>query len=374
MALRILALLLLLGFIAPAPVRADDALTARLDAAVDHAQGFSGVIVVADHGKPVYSRALGYRNVEANTPMTLDALFELASISKQFTAMAAMMLHQEGKLGYDDPVEKYLPGLPYPGITVRHLLTHTSGIPDMYGVMEQHWDKAKIATNADIIAALKQYAPPRVSAPGDKYEYSNTGYVLLASVVEKAAGQDFSDFVRARIFRPLALKDTDIRSPQDWDRLERFALGYERDKATGKLARAVDLSKATYTVYLGARTGPGRVSSTAADLLVWDQALYGEKLIRQATLADAFKPMRLNDGSLSQYGFGWMLRSDPALGRIVHHSGGNPGYTNHIFRLTDRNTTVVILSNDAYEQSNALNEAILAAIKGPVGTGERGEK
>lgn len=360
---HVLLLLLLVFGVAeaaePAPV------TARVQAVLDrHAAEFSGVIVVAERGVPVFEHAYGLRNVATVKPMTPDSIFELASLSKEFTAMALMMLKAQGKLDYDDALEKYIPGLPYPGITIRHLLTHTSGLPHYEKVMDAHWDKTKLAHNADIIASYKKYQPARKAAPGEKYEYCNGGYVLIASIIEKVSGQDFGAFVSEHVFKPVGMVDTDIRSPADWDRIDRFALGYVRDKKTSKLVRASTLPSASYSAYLAGRYGPGRVSSTALDLLKWDRVLYTDKLLPKAALEEAYRPMRLNSGELSQYGMGWKLGNDPQLGRIVHHTGHNPGYANHIIRLIDKDLTIIILTNNNFEPLDALSKELLAALGG----------
>ena len=129
--------------------------TTKIDSVFNSIPNFSGVILFADKGDPIYHKAFGVRSYETDIPIELDDIFELASVSKQFTAMTIMMLKEEGKLQYDDPIEKYLPDVNYQGITIRHLLTHTSGLPDYYEVMDQYWDKSKVATNPDIFEYLK---------------------------------------------------------------------------------------------------------------------------------------------------------------------------------------------------------------------------
>ena len=160
---------------------------------------YNGVILIAEKGKSIFQQAYGYRDIETGVKLKVDDVFELASVSKQFTAMIVMMLQQEGKLNYDDPIAKYL-YIPYKGITIRNLLNHTSGLPDYQEIMDKHWDKSKAAGNNDILEYLNKYAPPVLFLPGAKYEYSNTGYVLLASIAEKASGEDFSMMLRKRIF------------------------------------------------------------------------------------------------------------------------------------------------------------------------------
>jgi CubicO group peptidase (beta-lactamase class C family) len=308
--------------------------------------GFSGVVLVAEKGKPLLYSVNGYRNFEKNIALKKTDIFEFASVSKQFTAMVIMMLKEAGKLSFDDPVANYLE-VPYSGISIRHLLTHTSGLPDYQAIMDVHWDKSKVAGNPDIIAYLNKYAPPKRFEPGEKYEYSNTGYVLLASIAEKASGEDFITFIRKRIFKPLKMKDTDIRTLEEKAAEKQFAAGHLLD-SSGNYVNANRFHASDYTIWLGNRKGPGRVSGTAADLLKWDQALYSQKLVSQKTLDEAFSPMKLNDGSLSNYGFGWDLSHSSARVRVVSHTGDNPGYKTIIVRQLDERKTIIILNNNAH--------------------------
>ena len=309
---------------------------------------FSGVVLIANNGKIVYEKAFGYREFEKQIPLQTSDIFELASVSKQFTAMIIIMLKEKGKLNYDDSVSKYL-DIPYKGITIRNLVTHTSGLPDYQDIMDKYWDKTKVAGNADCIEYLNKYAPPKRFEPGEKYEYSNTGYLLLASIAEKASNKDFIEMCRKWIFRKLKMKSTDIRTLEEKKATENFAIGHIYVEERNKWVRADSFPSSDYTIWLGNRKGPGRISSTATDLLKWDKALYTEKLIKQSTLQEAFTPMKLNDGSFSSYGFGWSLRTDSTLGRIVSHTGDNPGYKTQIIRYIDKKKTVIILNNNAHK-------------------------
>src|SRR5688572_26954703 len=163
-----------------------DTLTQRLDSLLQTIPDFSGIVYVSDHGKTKFHKAFGYRSFQMREANDTASIFELASLSKQFTAMIIMMLKEDGKLTYEDLVSEYIPELPYAAITIRHLLTHTSGLPDYQDVMDKHWDKTKVAGNPDCIEYLNKYAPPKRFEAGEKYEYSNTGYLLLASIAEKA--------------------------------------------------------------------------------------------------------------------------------------------------------------------------------------------
>lgn len=330
----------------------------KIDSLFTMVPDFSGVVLVADHGKPIYNKAFGYRNVETKTPLDTTDLFELASVSKQFTAMVIMMLKDEGKLSYDDLLEKYIPGLPYPGVSIRHLLTHTSGLPDYQAIMDQHWDKSKVAGNDDIVAYLQKFHPPSLFAPGEKYTYSNTGYVLLGSIAEKVSGKDFVEFCRERIFKPLHMKSTDIRSIEEKKTIENFALGYIFVTEKQRYVRADSFPSSNYTIWLGNRKGPGRISSTAPDLLAWDRALYTEQLISQSTLKEAFTPYTLSNDSISHYGFGWIIEENPDAGKIVWHNGDNPGYKTVIIRWIDQDKTLMVLCNNAHAKFDVTIQAL----------------
>lgn len=333
-------------------------ITSKIDAILDTIPDFSGVILFADNGEPVYHKAFGMRNYETQASIQTDDIFELASVSKQFTAMAIMILKEEGKISYDDPIEKYLPTLKYQGITIRQLLTHTSGLPDYQAVMDEHWDKSKVASNADIMEYLNQYEPPMLFMPGEKYEYSNTGYVLLASIVEAASGQDFITFCKEKIFDTVGMTSTSIRTNEEKLTLSNLALGHIFVPEKDRFIRADSFPSSNYTIWLGGRKGPGRVSSTASDLLKWDQALYTGKLISQASLQEAFTPQALNDGTTSAYGFGWMLIPESAAGEVVWHNGDNPGYKTIIVRYLDKQKTLIMLCNNYHKNFEKIRERI----------------
>lgn len=171
-----------------------------METVFDETDPFNGVVLIAKNGRVHLAEAFGTRDYETGVGLKSSDIFELASVSKQFTAMVIMQLQSQGKLDYDDAVEKYI-SIPYKNITIRHLLNHTSGLPDYQAIMDAHWDKARIADNSDILQYLNKYAPPVLFSPGDKYDYSNTGYVLLASIAEKAGNGDFTEMLREWIFK-----------------------------------------------------------------------------------------------------------------------------------------------------------------------------
>jgi CubicO group peptidase (beta-lactamase class C family) len=326
----------------------------RIDSLVVSMRDFSGVILVADGGRPVYHKAFGYESFERNEKLDTNSVFELASVSKQFTAMIIMMLAEEGRLDIDDSILKYIPDLPYENITIRNLLNHTSGLPDYQEVMDQHWDKSKVAGNEDNIAYLIKYKPAKRFSPGDKYEYSNTGYMLLASIAEKASGQDFIALCRQKIFTPLQMRSTDIRSLSEKKALPNMAWGHILVKEKNKYVQADSFPSSNYSIWLGNRKGPGRISSTSTDLLKWDQALYGDSLISQTALQEGFQPAKLNNDSISNYGFGWIITKHSQAGEMIYHTGDNPGYKTHLIRFIDKKRTVIVLCNNAHEKYGEL--------------------
>lgn len=314
----------------------------------DPAPGTS-VIIIRD-GAVLKRANHGLANLESGAPIESDTAFRLGSISKQFTAMAIMMLEEQGKLDYDDRVTRFLPELERigSGVTIRNLLNHTAGLPDYYDVLVEVTGVARPHTRHGLDAYAAWGDP--LFAPGERYEYSNPGYELLALIVEAASGEIFGEFVEARIFRPLGMMDSvvfDARLPE----MAKRAYGYSRTESGFGID---DDDPLNFII------GSGGIYSTVEDLYLWDQALYGEQLVRAGTLAAAFSPTRLNGGEDYPYGFGWGLE-DHLARRRVSHSGSWVGFHNYISRYPDDAFTVVVLSNLAETDVEALANAIAAA-------------
>ena len=225
--------------------------------------------------------------------------------------------------------------------------------------MDSYWDKSKVAGNDDIINYLNKYAPPKLFEPGEKYLYSNTGYVLLASILEKVSGRDFIEFCNTEIFNKLKMNQTAIRSLKEKAEIKNFAIGHVFVPERNDYIRADSFPSSNYTIWLGNRKGPGRISSTADDLLKWDQALYTNYLLSQTTLEEAFTPMLLNNGAISNYGFGWDLIPEH---NIVWHNGDNPGYKTLIIRFLKTKTTLIVLCNNATDEFVNLTDQLKKII------------
>ena len=263
---------------------------------------FTGNVLVARAGVTVYRDVIARNADEARE---LAAPSNIASLAKTFTAMAVMMLAEQGKLHYDDPVDKHLPDLAgsAPGITIRHLLTHTSGIPD---VGDLGVDRPNLLER-DVVDAVRANQA-RFAKPGVRYRYSNAGYVLLAMVVERVSGQAFDDFLRVKIFDPLAMNQTRPIAA--------------RPK--------------------GATKGEGGIASTVDDLLKWDQALAAGRLVSAKTLAEALVPARVEEGT-SIYAFGWNV-AERNGDTYMWHTGNSGGQRAFIGRLVRERITVIILT------------------------------
>jgi CubicO group peptidase (beta-lactamase class C family) len=308
----------------------------------------NGNVLVAEKGIPLYQKSFGKADRVKNLDLNSETIFELASVSKQFTAMGIMLLRKQGKLSYDDSLRKFFPELPYHNISVRQLLNHTSGLPDYMGEFSKYWDNTRIATNDDMIALLAKYKPDTLFAPGNKWEYSNTGYALLASIIEKASGKKYGDYLHQYIFKPLAMEKTRVfRRRYEKTSLDNYAYGYLMDPVTNKYLLPDSIAETANMVYtLDGIQGDGVVNSTTGDLLKWDRALYTEKLLSKEEMAEALRPGVLNNGKKTNYGFGWMIGESKNFGAFVQHSGGWPGYTTFIERHTGNDKTIIILQNN----------------------------
>ncbi len=313
-----------------------------------HARGqFNGAALVFDHGEVVYQGAFGLRSIDPRDSLDLNSQFRLASVSKQFTAMAIMTLKEQGKLQYDQDIRDLIPELPYEGITIRHLLHHTSGLPDYVRMMDETWktdlkydDPARyIGGNAEVVKLLAEKNAPLAFKPGEKWEYSNTGYNLLGTIVARASGMSFASYAQKFIFDPAGMSHTVMYDfipgpdPAMPDRTYGFQVGWDRKTMTPADGH-----------YLNKAMGEDGVYSTVGDLLKWDRALYTEKLVSKATLEEAFTPAVLNNGDTTDYGFGWFIEQK---GTVVKHSGGWLSFSTYIQRDIADDKCLIILCNNS---------------------------
>ncbi|HMF57661.1 MAG TPA: serine hydrolase [Pyrinomonadaceae bacterium] len=318
-------------------------------------EGAPGVeVMVVQNGQIVKSSGYGLANVETRTPVTAQTVFEIGSVSKPFTAIAILMLSERGRLSLDDPVTKYLQGLPpyAQKVTIRHLLNHTSGLVD---VINPRWFRKNYTpTSREVLKMLMQEQKPN-AAPGEAFEYNNTGYTLLALIVEKVTGERFSKFMQENVFKPLGMTHTLIFD-ETKPKVLNLATSYISEG--GPFQPAENLSD----IYIYGAKG---VWSTAEDMAKWAEALMGGKLVKADTLKQAFMPTRLNNGTISQYGYGWYVNSDEGL-NVVEHAGGYLGYRATIRLYPTERTIVILLSNNS-----TINATPLARQIAKIYLGER---
>ncbi|MEQ9562851.1 MAG: serine hydrolase domain-containing protein [Woeseiaceae bacterium] len=303
-------------------------------------------LAVIRDGDIVHEGHYGYADLEKSVPITSETAFRLASVSKQFSAMAIMLLEEDGKLSYDDPVNRYLPELEfYEGVTIRQMLLHTSGLPDYYDLMDT---SAGMPTNRDALLLLQQMA--RVDfPPGERYEYSNAAYDTLGPLVEAVSGMRFAEFVRQRIFLPLGMQHSVVHDdtlPQIGNR----AIGYEPEDK-GFALNDYDP--------LNAIIGSGGIYSTLNDLYRWDQALNGESLASRQSLDLAFSSGTNNSGESLDYGFGWRIE-DFNGHKVLRHGGSWVGFRTHILRIPELRFSIVLLSNRADTDAENLVDQVAA--------------
>jgi D-alanyl-D-alanine carboxypeptidase len=308
----------------------DDYCSAQL--AKQHIPGFT--VGIVEHGKLVSARGYGQADIELNAPVTKDTVFEIGSMTKQFTATLVMMLVEQGKIGLDDKISKYLDHTPdaWKDITVRHLLTHTSGIHGYTEVGDFMALARNTHTKEEIVKLISGL--PLDFVPGAQWKYSNTGYYLLGMIVEKASGKSYDDFLSERILKTLAMNDT--RNGDPTAVIARRSCGYLWN---GKYQNGPALQpSAAFAV--------GELVSTVEDLAKWDAALYTESLIKKSSLQSMWTPVKLNDGKTYDYGFGWMF-GDRVGHKFMTHGGGTAGFSTVITRYPDDQLTVIVLTNRA---------------------------
>jgi CubicO group peptidase (beta-lactamase class C family) len=293
--------------------------------------GFNGSILVAKNGTVVYEQYVGYKDRKTKDTMTAETPIQIASISKTFTSAAILRLVQEKKLNLHDSLAQFFPGIPYPDVTIQNLLTHRSGLPEYIYYFESYgWNRNVFASNADVVNTLSSWRPGRAARPGQRFDYCNTNFVLLASIVEKVSGLSYPEYMDRNFFTPLQMNRTFVYTTAD-------SAGATRSYEPGGGEWALDFSDGTY--------GDKNIYSTPRDLLRWDQALYSGQLIDQQLLDSAYTPYSNERKSQHNYGLGWRLLLFENGKKIIYHTGRWHGFNTIFSRLPDEKATIIILSN-----------------------------
>ena len=329
----------------------------RIDAVVRNEmarQRIPGVAVgVVQHGKIVRSQGYGYANVEHAVPVTPETMFQSGSLGKQFTAVGVMLLVEDGKLRLDDSVRDYLTDAPeaWVPITVRNLLTHTSGIPDYTaGAIDYRRDYTE-----DELVQLA-YGLPLEFAPGTRYSYSNTGYLLLGAVIHRVSGQFYGDLLRTRVFRPLGMATARVISEADI--VPHRAAGYQL--VDGELKNQDWVAPTINT------TADGALYLSLQDYIAWDRGLRAGALLKPASWALIYEPVRLASGNTYPYGFGWSI-VDVANQRVYRHGGAWQGFETYIARYLGDELTIIALTNLGDAEPSKIVQAIAGVFDPKLG-------
>lgn len=296
-------------------------------------KNFNGAVLISKNGKVLYDTVIGYSNVKLKTALPHEPVFQLASVSKQFTAYGILILQKRGLINLEKDVSEYITGFPYAGVTVKMLLTHTSGLPNYIYFWETLKLKStKFITNGDVINAMLTYKPAPYLKPNLKYNYSNTNYAVLAYLIEKLTKEKYVDFMTKEVFVPLGMKNTYVLQPDV----------IHTNCVIGNLST----KRAAQNDCYDGVTGDKGILSTTNDLLLWDKALYGNDILNAADLTDAFSNQNTQmTHRKAKYGYGWRIDEDVVGNKVVWHGGWWHGFNTYIARREQDKTCVIILSN-----------------------------
>lgn len=339
--------------------------TSGLDAyfsALAGEKNINGNILVAENGETLYKRSFGFADFENKRPNAADTRFQFDSISKTITAVAVLQLKEKGRLKLEDKLTQYLPDFPHPAITIRHLLTHTSGLPS-HELFEEAVTRNpdKVVTNEDIIPELLLRKRPLNFRPGERWSYSNTNFNLLALLVEKLSGLKFEDYLRKHVFRPARMESAYVKTTLiNPSHLPEEAYYYDYPfPYSSKLVRIAEMFSLPrfkieyYNLY--GLSGGGSVKGTTDDLYKFDKALADGTLLKPETLEEAFTPVKLNSGEYATadfggelntwFGLGWFIFQDNSAGKVVGHTGGRYGSQTMFLRNLDKRQVVILFDN-----------------------------
>ncbi len=330
---------------------------ARIDSLINDyssKNSFNGNILVALNGFNVYQRSVGYSDPIKKVSSKPESVYQLASVSKQFTAAAIMLLQSDGKLSFDDFLTKYIPELPYRNVTIRQLLHHVGGLPNYMYLTDKYWDNSRPPNNEDVIGLMARYKLPVFFQPGTRYDYSNTGYVMLATIVQRVSGMSLNDFLQHRVFRPLGMTSTFVYSSADTSIKRRQTDGF-RASRSGYI-RIMDTEN-------NGPVGDKGVCTTTGDLFKWDRALYMGSPINQALLDEAFAPIMTPSGKEIPYGFGFRIRECNGC-KVIYHNGLWEGARTNFHRYLDSQNTIIVLNNTSTRINHELVKQIESIING----------
>jgi len=339
--------------------------------ALERNQQFNGNVLIAENEKIIYQASFGFADFDTKRLNTPQSVFPIMSITKTFTATAILQLQEKGKLIVTDFVKKYLPEFPYSTITIRHLLSHTSGLPSCQPLFDslRLTQPDRIFTNADILPRYAAIRPPLLYQPGENGNYDNVNFIFLAILIEKVSGISYHNYVQTNILDPSGMTYTIFPEIN-------FSHYNQREKVNLSLPYyyphiySTELENADNSIlerfwHNYNFMGFGEILSTTGDLFKYDQALYNGRLLKQKTLDEAFKPVNLNNGNDNPVGngLGWNIQKDSTYGKIVLHGGGGMGLSAVLLRNISKHQTVIIIENNHGQDALFVNGMGRDAIK-----------
>ncbi len=313
---------------------------------------FHGAVLVSKKGKVVYNNQIGFANFQKKTTLNKESAFQLASVSKQFTAAAIMLLHERNQIKLTDSVNDYFPNFPYHGVTIENLLNHTAGLPKYFWVAEHKWHEEHAPRNKEMMALLESSKVQRFYKPGYKFDYSNTNYMVLASIVEEVSGMSFSKFVKTNIFDPLQMNNSYVYSFEN-DSIKKNQLkGYRLYKGWRHLPINNTVNDAI--------VGDKNVYSTTEDLFKWTVSLNEGKLLSKESLELMYAQGETINGRKIPYGFGF--RIDTKEQNSIYHHGKWNGFSTGLTQYIDEDLVVVVLEHTGYKAIKALSKTIKGIV------------
>ena len=323
--------------------------------------GFNGNILYSLNDSIVFTGNYGFSDLFIKKPLNDSTVFELASVSKQFTALAIVQLREKKLLDYKTKVNQIIKNFPYADITIEHLLRHQSGLPDYQNIFynKNHWNRHKMATNQDVIDVLERLKLDLLYKPGSKYEYNNTGYAILASIIEKVSRQSYKEYITENIFIPSGMVTSKVYDISDKNEsYYNFANGYTYNDKKSKYQKVEKDKKHKHILWMNGIVGDRGIYSSILDLEKWKKALRNNILISE----EGKNEMLTVDEVSSKYGFGFAIYETKSKGRWVYHNGSWSGYKTSAIYLPDSNEYLVILSNNRYKETYNKLEADLYKI------------
>lgn len=296
--------------------------------------GFNGNVLIAKKGEILYQNTFGWANYLMKDSLKITSQFELASVSKPLTATAILKLWEEGKLSLDQTVDEFIPGFPYPGITVEQLLTHRSGLTSYMYFTDGLWpDKRKGMSNQDVIDLFIEHKPALYANPDVRFFYNNTNYILLASIIEAVTGETFDVYMQNEIFKPAGMQHTAVYSKAVYEKIPTDVIGHDREWRRSVVQNFQD-----------GPVGDKGIYSTVQDLYLFDRALAEGRILDESTLDSAYIGRSTPTKQIFNYGYGWRT-FDKDNDKVVYHTGWWHGFRSLYVRDLVNDVTIVLLTN-----------------------------